>query len=155
MKYLNLPPKIKVLEALGAIADNRVRSLGGNFYEVLSSEGDRKYRVYVNLSLGEACSTDNGTTYRDYVGYPIIAVLMLEGVLPYDEEVSKALAGIKWKELNTKYKNYAIVENIVKQNVMRKGVSEVKVEELSKNVLTKLKTIKLRKSNICYTNLVT
>jgi len=151
MKYLSLPPKIKVLEALGAIADNRIKNLGKNLYEVISSEGDRKYKVYVNLSLSEACSTDNGTTYRDYVGYPIIAVLMLEGVLPYDEELSRALAGIKWRELNTKYKNYAIVENIVKREVTGRGVSEVRLEGFSESVLAKLRAIKLRKSNVCYT----
>ena len=81
MRTLKLPPRIKVLEALGAIADGRVRP-GEREAEVRSSEGDKVYKVCVDLERRRAYSTDNGPKFRGYVGYPIIAVLMLKGVLP-------------------------------------------------------------------------
>ena len=109
-----MPPRIKVLEALGAIADGRVKVLGHGRAEVISSEGDRVYKVYVDVEKGLAYSDDNGTRLRGYVGYPIIALLMKMGVLTYDERLAEALKGIPWRRLNETYKRYSIVERIVK-----------------------------------------
>ena len=116
---LREPPRIKVLEAAGAIADGRVRiEAEGQGYvraTVVSSEGDRTYRVVVREGQGEirVYSDDNGTKLRGYVGYPIISVLMLRGLLPRDEKVEQALKGVDWRRLNETYKKYSVVEDIV------------------------------------------
>lgn len=142
-KLLRMPPRIKVLEALGSIADNRIRKIDDKYYEVISSDGTRKYKVYVDLEARKVYSDDNGTKLRGYVGYPIIAVLMLNGKLPYNEKLANALKGIPWKKLNEMYKKYAVVENIVKEKARRKGVSPYEMDVFIRDVLTKLRSMKL------------
>jgi hypothetical protein len=134
---LKLPPRIKVLEALGAIADGRIAKVDDH-YIVTSSEGDRKYTVKVE---GEKVfSDDNGTKFRNYIGYPIIAVLMLEGKLPFDKRISEALKGIDWKKLNETYKNYSIVERIIKEKVSKeKGINESEIDGIIESVLNELR----------------
>ena len=142
--YFKTPPKIKVLEALGAIADGRVR-VSGSEAEVTSSEGDKLYRVCVDLEKGIANSTDNGTKYRGYVGYPIIAVLMLKGALPYDEKIVQALKGIPWKKLNEKYKKYAKVMELIFEELSRKGIEREHVEKFIDKVIEELRRLHLKK----------
>jgi len=143
---LNLPPRIKVLEALGSIADGRVRVVSEEFAEVVSSTGDRKYEVLVNLNKGVAYSNDNGTVFRNYVGYPIIAFLMVKGILPYDSKLANALRGINWRKLNEAYKNYYAVERYVKSLLKRRGFNEDYIDNFIEQVLKKLKEISLSKS---------
>jgi len=141
---LALPPRIKVLEALGSLADGRIRAVGDAEATVISSMGDRSYRVYVDLARGVAYSDDNGTKYRGYVGYPIIAFLMLKGVLPVDRRMAEALKGIPWKTLNERYKRYAIVESIVKEEVAKRGVSSRELDDFVDGVLKRLAQLQLR-----------
>ncbi len=145
MRHLRLPPRIKVLEALGAIADGRVR-LKGNRAEVVSSSGDRTYEVCVDLERGTAHSTDNGTKFRNYVGYPIIAVLMLKGVLPFNERLAEALKGIPWRELNERYKSYSKVMELIFERLERGGIAREEVEGFIEEVLRALKELELRKA---------
>ncbi len=141
---LKAPPRIKVLEALGAIADGRIKKMDDH-YEVVSSEGDRVYNVKVNED--KAYSNDNGTVYRNYIGYPIIAVLMLEGKLKYDEKISKSLKGIDWKRLNETYKNYAKVEEIVGKIAEEKGVNKEEINKIIEEVLNELRRLSLEKAS--------
>ncbi len=113
--FWRLPPKIKIYEALGAIADGRVRELGNGEWIVLSSDGSRQYHVVVH---GDAVSsTDNGSVYRGYLGYPAIAVLMLLGRLPYDERYSSMLRGIPWRRWNEELGRYDLVLRRVLERV--------------------------------------
>lgn len=141
---LSLPPRIKVLEALGSIADGRVKLVGEKEAVVVSSMGDRQYTVYVDVEKGEAFSDDNGTRFRGYVGYPIIAVLMLKGALPYDEKLAKALAGLPWKELNERFKRYAVVEELVRKEALKKGVERKVLDSFVSSVLNRLAELRLR-----------
>ncbi|MEM2217139.1 MAG: hypothetical protein QW291_07120 [Thermofilaceae archaeon] len=143
-KILTQPPRIKVLEALGSIADGRVRLIDSDRASVESSTGERAYTVYVNMEKGVAFSDDNGTKFRGYIGYPIIAVLMLKGVLPFDERLAKALTGIPWKELNEQYKRYAIVEELVKREAEKRGAIPKEVDSFVKRVMDRLSQIQLR-----------
>ena len=144
MVFLRLPPRIKVLEALGAIGDGRVCLAGPSIGYVGSSDGSRVYTVYVDTSRGEAYSDDNGTKYRRYIGYPIIAVLMLSGFLEYETKYAEALTGIPWRELNEKYKRYAIVERIVLERAEERGVKRKDIEEYVERTMKKLGSAKLR-----------
>ena len=142
--YLRPPPKIKVLEALSTIVDKRIKLLNDNYAEVTSSDGSRKYIVYVDLEHNEACSTDNGTMLRGYIGYPIIAMLMLKGKLPVNKVIATALKGINWRELNEKYKKYSIVEEHIKEIVSRRGVNPQLVDMFKERVYVLVKRLKFK-----------
>ncbi len=136
-----MPPRIKVLEALSAIADGRVRR-EGDHYVIVSSDGSRSYTVYVDEGKGLVYSNDNGTVYRGYVGYPIMAVLMMLGLLSFNKELSEGLRGVPWRELNEKYKNYSMV-----MDVIRRRVGEDKwplYEKFIDEVLGELRKLNLR-----------
>lgn len=144
MKTLRLPPRIKVLEALGAIADERIKLLSDKKARVVSSDGSREYSVYVDLEKGVAYSSDNGTRLRGYVGYPIIAFLMLRGILPYDPDIAKAMKGVPWRMLNERYKRYSIVESIVKERAKKMGIDPSYVDGFVDRVMEELRRIRLR-----------
>lgn len=134
--YLKEPPRIKVLEALGAIADGRVKVINEEECEVISSEGDRRYRVIVKGN--KFYSDDNGTKFRGYVGYPIISCLMVKGVLPFDKALSDALKGIPWRKLNETLKNYSKVEGVIYEIVGKRGFNREDFERFINGVLRKL-----------------
>lgn len=146
MKLLTRPPRIKVLEAAGAIGDGRVRVLSEIEAIVESSTGEREYRVLL-VESGEgayrAYSNDNGTLYRGYVGYPILSFMMIKGVLPTDNEVVRAFTGIPWKELNEKYQKYAVVESIVISRAERLGVPRSVIDDYISIVMRKLSVIRV------------
>lgn len=145
MEMLRLPPRIKILEALGAIADNRVKIVSDREAIVVSSEGDRSYKVYIDLEERAAYSDDNGTKFRGYVGYPIVAVLMIKGVLPFDAKIAEALKGIKWRQLNEKYKSYAIVEDLLLKELKTRSIDPEYVKKYISNTMSALARLGLRR----------
>ncbi|MET1101811.1 MAG: hypothetical protein ABWW69_04970 [Pyrodictiaceae archaeon] len=145
MRFLKLPPRIKVLEAAGAIADGRVHKISKGMAKVVSSEGDKVYRVFVDPDQGVAYSDDNGTRLRGYIGYPIIAVMMSEGLVSLDEDIASSLKGIPWKKLNEKFKKYAMVEAYVKKIAAGRGISPSRIDEYVTRVMRELSRYKLRR----------
>lgn len=138
---LKLPPRIKVLEALGAVADGRVKMLGPGRCEVLSSEGDRVY--HVEISGRRVYSDDNGTVYRGYVGYPIIACLMAEGRLPTDPQLAEKLKTIPWRKLNEQYKKY---EEVLRHIYTERAIDRAEAERYIDAVLKQLAQMQLEYS---------
>jgi len=132
--FWKLPPKIKVLEALGAIADGRV-SVENDKARVSSSTGEKNYTV-IFQPPDRIKSDDNGSVFKGYLGYPAIAFLMLKGLLPYDEQLAEKLKGIPWKELNEKYKDYRKVEFII---LKQRRLDQKRVETFEKEVLQGIK----------------
>lgn len=124
------------------MADGRVRREGG-VYRVVSSAGE--VRVYtVVVDDGRVKSDDNGTVYRGYVGYPIIAALMVEGRLPYDSRIGESLRGIEWRKLNEEYKSYAAVEEVVKRRAKEtKNVGPEEIDLYVERVLGELRRLGL------------
>jgi hypothetical protein len=108
-KKWKMPPPIKVYEALGAIGDGRVRPIDdGNTpaaWEVVSSDGTKKYSVEISADGRKISSNDNASYWQGYLGYPAIAVLIASGKLHASAEATRMLAGIPWKELNRRFKN--------------------------------------------------
>ncbi len=102
MGNFKMPKREKIYEAYGAIADGRV-TLKDDSAEVKSSSLDKTY--IVEFSDGIYSSNDNSSYWQGSLGYPIIAVLMLKGKLSLDREIADYFKDIKWKELNTLYKN--------------------------------------------------
>lgn len=97
-----LPPVEKVFEAWTAIADNRV-SMHENHADVSSSDGTKGYVVKFDGNMYS--SDDNATYWCGYAGYPVLAVLMLKGIVPFNSREADLWSGVNWKEINTRYKN--------------------------------------------------
>ncbi|MCS7145650.1 MAG: hypothetical protein NZ938_03025 [Aigarchaeota archaeon] len=142
---LSTPPRVKVLEAVGAVAGARVKVLSDAEAEVRASEGDRTYRVFLDMSRGLADSDDNGTRFRNYIGYPILAFMMVKGILPYDEELGRALKDVKWRSVNELFKNYRLVERYIKEELKRVGVQSSRVDSYIAEVMGALSGIALQK----------
>jgi len=141
-----LPPtRIKYLEALGTVADGRITLLIGSEALVRSSEGERQYRIRLDLDAGVADSDDNGTVLRNYVGYPILALMIKQGKLPYDPQLAEALKGIKWKTLNQRYKNYRKTEEEIKKKLKERGIEPSEIDNYIKLAEEKMRTIILSK----------
>lgn len=103
-----LPPVEKIYEALTAIADKRVifesdKSLPQGSAKVAASSSDAVYDV--TWELNTYSSNDKGTYWQGYPGYPVIAVLMLQGKLPYDIDLARQLANVRWKDVIHRHGN--------------------------------------------------
>jgi hypothetical protein len=123
MTKWNMPPIAKVYEGLSAVADGRVKLTSETTAEVLSSERDKTYTVKWSQDGPGITSNDNATRWQGYVGYPIIAVLLQAGRLPYDMVVAGELAGVPWHTLNEQFKrDYdAAIEHVLAQVEQRGG----------------------------------
>lgn len=102
MALKKLPPIEKVYEAWTALADDRVKMHDG-YADVSSSDGEKAY--VVRFAEHRYSSDDNATYWQGYPGYPALAVMMLQGKLPYDEKEAQLWKNINWTQLNKQYKN--------------------------------------------------
>jgi len=103
MKW-KLPPIIKIYEALGCLANGRLKVTDSKV-RVYSSSGNKYYAVQYSESKNAIMSNDNGSSWVGYLGYPSIAYLMKLGKLPFSKKYSEALKDIAWKDINIKNKN--------------------------------------------------
>lgn len=156
MLIWKVPPKIKVYEALSAIADGRVRILSGKksktrmptkgVAKVISSNRDREYTVQWNFSRSEIVSDDNGSRWQGYLGYPSIAILMLGKKLPYSSQIATKLKGINWNALNKKLKrDYEEVEEYVLSQIAEKKATQTKIKDFVEKVYKKIQELKLKR----------
>lgn len=146
MKLLTKPPRIKVLEAIGALGDGRVNMVSESKALVKSSGGERVYTVVLiqdTPGVYRAYSNDNGTIHKGYIGYPILSVMMVKEIIPVDGEVMKAMTGIPWRELNEKYQKYAVVENLVLSRAERMGIPRIIIDDYVNIVFKKLGLLKV------------
>lgn len=137
MKW-KLPPKNKVFEALGCLADGRIE-INDNSAKVWSSDRSKSYIVKYDKKSNSIIANDNGSYWQGYLGYPSIAFLVLRGVIKYDESVADAFKGIKWKKLNTQFKNdynktneYAL--NLAKERGYDKAEIEGEIDKIYKQI---------------------
>lgn len=115
-----MPPKEKIYEAWSALADQRLRQTGPDHYEVDSSDRTSTYTV---VRSGSTYASDDKATYwQGYPGYPVLAVLMTEGLLPVSESTVHWFAGIPWKKINQVHKrDYAAAAEEVLSELAGKG----------------------------------
>lgn len=80
------------------------------------------------------------------MGYPIIAVLLQLGKLPYDQGRAKLLAGIPWRAINTKFKrNYEqALAYVLEQIEARGGCKEELIVEVER-IFASLEQLKLER----------
>ncbi len=130
------PPKQKVFEAYTAISDNHVKLEDGQAL-VTSSNEAKTYTITFKNNI--YTSNDNATYWQGYAGYPILAVLMLQDKLPFDQNLAKQFAQVNWNEENKKFKrNYAKAASAV---MKQKGIDEEIANNEMNKVFAKLKTL--------------
>lgn len=145
---VKLPPIEKIHEAYSAIADKRV-VLKENEAEVSSSDLTKTYMVKWKDEVYS--SNDNDSYWQGYVGYPIIAVLMLQGKLPLNQEIAMYFQGINWKKINTEYKNkFSEAVSQIMGGLKEKGIDCNKIEEEIQKVYQEIGrlTIQTKRSSI-------
>lgn len=102
-------PIAKIYEAWTAITDNRVYISPQSTIEegsatVESSDGAKSYDVRWRERGSIFSSTDNATYWRGYTGYPIVAILMIQGRIPFDIRSARLFSNTNWNLLNRQYK---------------------------------------------------
>jgi hypothetical protein len=133
-----MPPLIKVYEALGAIADGRVRILDDHRAAVISSAGDKTYAVEIEGQ--EISANDSASYWQGYLGYPAIAVMIARGLLAADAEAINALSGIPWKELNRRFRNdYVRTIAEVAQKLAERGIDAAAIDGECDKILAALR----------------
>ena len=145
---VKLPPIEKIHEAYSAIADKRV-VLKENEAEVSSSDLTKTYMVKWKDEVYS--SNDNASYWQGYVGYPIIAVLMLQGKLPLNQEIAMYFQGINWKKINTEYKNkFSEAVSQIMGGLKEKGIDCNKIEGEIQKVYQEIGrlTIQTKRSSI-------
>lgn len=131
-----LPPLEKVFEAWTAIVDNRIK-LHENYADVASSDNSKGY--IVKFDGNRYSSDDNATFWRGYAGYPVLAVLMLQGRLPLSRNEAEQWKDVNWKEINTRHRNNykAAVDEVAKE----RGIDLAKAYRDAEAVLEALKNL--------------
>ncbi len=115
------PPIIKVYEALGALADNRIET-DGDTAKVYSSSGNKFYTVSYSSKNNAIMVNDNGSYWEGYLGYPAIAYLLKEDIIDYSPRLAESLKDIPWKDLNQSFKNdFTKTEKFCKNLVVERG----------------------------------
>ena len=138
-----MPPLIKVYEALGAIGDGRVRIVDARRATVTSSDGSKTYEVEISADGREIASNDNASYWQGYVGYPAIAALLARGFYRPPANVTDALAGVPWKEINRKHKNdWAKTIAEVEKELEQAGHDPDAVRSEAEAVLSFLRTLR-------------
>lgn len=96
-----LPPIEKIPEAYSAIVDGRVE-ITDNTALVKSSDLKKVYTIKWHDNM--YYSNDNSTYWQNYPGYPVLAVLMLQDRLPYNESITSYFKNVNWHKLNEENK---------------------------------------------------
>lgn len=128
-----MPPKEKIFEAWTAVADGRIVMHDG-YATMPSSDGSKEYTIH--FSGDKYASDDNASYWRGYPGYPVIAVMMLQGKLPYDSTEAEKWKGVNWKSVNTHFRNnYA---EAVKSVAIERGIDLPVADAAAEEVMRKL-----------------
>jgi hypothetical protein len=140
------PPKAKIYEAITAVADGRVKLVGEEEAEVVSSEGTKTYQVEWSFDLSQITSNDNASYWQGYMGYPIIAVLMTLGKLEYKNEVASFLAGVPWQQMNRRFRNnYTKAIDSVLDSLEAEGTPRQIVDAEVDRIMAQIEDLELEK----------
>lgn len=94
---IKLPPIEKIPEAYTAIEDDRI-VMNDESATVKSSNFEKEYLI--KWKDNDYYSNDNSTYWQNYPGYPVIAILMLQGKLTLNRKVSAYFKNVNWNKLN-------------------------------------------------------
>ena len=131
-------PIEKVYEAYSAIADERVR-ISADENSALAASSDRQKSYTIAWTENLYTSNDNASYWQGYAGYPILAVLMLQGKLPLDRAVMEHFRDIDWHQLNEKHKrDYAAA---AQEAIAAKGLDPNEAKNAAEKVMEGLRTL--------------
>jgi len=102
MQEWKLPPKIKIIEALSAVADERVidNALLPNEWKCFSvSTPWKTYTILYDEKNNVISSNDSWSVNQSFLWYPAVAFLLKIWKLKYDEDVLVMLEDIDWLKL--------------------------------------------------------
>jgi hypothetical protein len=134
-----MPPLAKIYEAFGALGDGRVELEDERHARVLSSDRSKTYQVEISADGREISSNDNASYWQGYLGYPAIAVMLMQGLYPVRAEVISALSGIPWSELNRRFRNdYSRTIEEVMRRVGERGFDSKMIAAEAEAVFAKL-----------------
>jgi len=137
------PKIIKVYEALGTIADERLE-INKNAGKSYSSSKNKFYTITYDPTFNAIMCNDNSSYFRDTLGYPAIAFLMKKGILEYNEEYGNALKGIKWKDTNQKNKNdFDKTKDQIDQMLKEKEIDLEEFHTYCEKIIEKIKSLNL------------
>lgn len=132
MEWVVSPKRKHVYEALGCIADNRIEVDLNDGAKVYSSSRNKHYNVKLDPKTNSIMANDNTSYYTDTLSYPCIALLIIKGIVNLDKDFANFLKGIKWKDINQKFKNdYDKTEAYVGDLMKERDLS---FDELNKEV---------------------
>ncbi len=149
------PPLIKIFEALGTLGDkdrikpcapSEKRSKSELCWRVYSSERNKFYLVRANKDFNALTANDNGSYWQGYLGYPMIAVLLQEGLVKFNHRLADDLRGIPWKKINTRFKNnYEKTIEYCLNLLERKGWQKKEVLKEINKIRGQLNNLKIKK----------
>ena len=102
MKERKLPPKVKIIEALSAVADERiiVEDLLSSEWKCSSASNPWKiYKILYNEKENTISSNDNWSINQWFLWYPSIAFLIKIWKLDYDKSILNMLDEMDWKKM--------------------------------------------------------
>ncbi len=135
-------PALKILEALGAVADDRVREVNEAEAAVDSSDGSKTYTVTWDAESRVVSSNDNASFWQGYLGYPGVAFLMRAGLLPFDEQLAAGLKGVEWKTLNKKLRDH---QKVIRHLEEHAGLDADRAGRFADTVRAAMRELGLRK----------
>lgn len=136
-----IPPAEKIFEAWSAIESNRINLISGSYSgsgeaEVISSNGEKTYLI--SWEGNKYTSNDNATWWQGYAGYPVLAILMLQGKLPFDKDIAHLFMNIDWHSYNKEAKgNYEEALKKVFKELQLSGEEEKKILEAARESINK------------------
>lgn len=133
-----------VYEALSAIADGRFELTGENTAKSTSTSRGKFYEVEYDPKTASIMSNDNMAYYAGEISYPMVAMLLVKGVIKYDEKILKGLKAIPWKDINQKNKNdYMKSVDEVLGDLKLKGIDIEHVRTECNRIYEEVKQMKL------------
>ena len=121
MKERKLPPKVKIIEALSAVADERII-----VWDLLKKEGTcfsasslwKKYTIKYNEKDNTITSNDSLSINQWFLWYPSIAFLLKIWKLDYDVRILEMMNDINWIDIKEKVrKDYESMYRLVLWNL--------------------------------------
>ena len=150
MAVWNLPPKIKIYEALGAVADGRVEVDGIFGYEgkcFSASTPGRVYDIKYDPDTNTITSNDSGSAALGYLGYPMIAFLLKIGKLNYQVEFLPYLRGLDWIAIKQKVnKHHEETLRLLLGTLFQQGVDIDALVREGDQIFEQLKRLALKKT---------
>ena len=143
-----LPPKYKIYEALGAVADDRIEiiDLDSKIIEArqYSSSRQKYYTILYDPAQNQIMPNDNATWYVGYLGYPAISLLLFVGKIKYDTSLLPYFVNIPFKDINQKHKNDFNQANLeIVAMILARGLDKTGLETEVDSIFEQLAEFKL------------